>query len=713
MKTIINAGSQIVNNGVQDLSRRGGSVIDDSVPQHCPKSFTFAQRGHGTAFGGIAELQAFFGIDTFNGESKFFTHQTAFAEMFGANGNKQMLTRVYPDDIGPKANALLSMEVLSVPIPNYKRMSDGSIVLDPDTEEPVVDPTTPTVIGIKTRFLYSVDKGVDGFETGSRGIKAGILTEGGATSVIFPIADVPAMFNGSAYNNSGLVIASIPEKNKDSRTVSEMKSLIYNLQYVTRADERSSHVVTATKTGGMFSPFTLNGSKNPSTKKVMSVENAMKNWYNITDTKYPIIYNEFEDIYLYKDSIEAILNIIINNEKSFISATPKAWNDNIVKDTLGWFDYTTDNQEELVANEKYLTNLFTGHSSKGVRYFTVEMIKDGLNLNPDYKLVTFGSNSPIWLSNGTDGTLTEEKFEDAVALEINKYLNPNSNVQDTATNVETHLWDSGFNTKIKDIIPYFAAVRKNTMWHLATYVDNKNKPMTLEEDYDMATYLAVKAAVFPESEYYGTKACRGTITIGSGIAKVSSYTKRLPQTYEVANKVSAYMGAANGIWKKGGDFSTGEKNVVENMTDIYPVEIPQNMKELLWDAQVNWSQSMNRRTFFYPAIQTIYPYDDSILNSFFNMAIICDLQTVADKVWRLNTGNYRDPKAVFKKKVEDDFSKDAYPDKYDNAVPDIVPELVFTEEDDARGYSWTLNVSIYGNVAKTVQSVAVFAYRAE
>lgn len=707
-KTIINAGSQVVNNGVLDLSRRGGTVIDDNVPQHCPKSFTFAQRGHGTIFGGIAEIQAFLGTETFNGESKFFNHQTSFIELFGTNGNKQMVTKVYPDDIGPKANALLSLEVLQVTVPNYKRQSDGSIVLDPDTEEPVLDPTTPSIPGTKMRWLLSVDTDPLGFETGSRGI-----TTGQNESTIFPIGDIPAMFKGSDYNNSGFIISSIPEKNKDARTVREMKSLIYNLQYVRRVNERSSHTVTPSKSGGLSSPFTLNGTKHPATKKVMSVENAMKNYYNLTETKYPISYNEFEDIYLYKDNIDAILTLIINNEKDYITAVPKVWNDNIAKDTLSWFDYTTDKAETLINDEKYLTNLFTGHSSKGVKYFTVEMMKDSVDLDLQYKLITFGNNSPIWLANGTDGTLTEEKFEDAVALEINKYLNPNSNVQDTAVNVETHLWDSGFNTKIKDIMPYFAAVRKNTMWHLATYIDNKNKPMTLEEDYDMATYLAVKAAVFPESEYYGTKACRGTITIGSGMAKTSSYTRRLPQTYEIANKVSGYMGAANGEWKKGGDFSTGEKNIVESMTDIYPVEIPNNMKEMLWDAQVNWSQSMNRRTFFYPAIQTIYPYDDSILNSFFNMAIICNLQTVADKVWRLNTGNYRDPKAVFKKKVEDDFKKDAYPEKYDNAVPSIVPDLVFTEEDDARGYSWTLNVSIYGNVAKTVQSVAVFAYRAE
>ena len=51
--------------------------------------------------------------------------------------------------------------------------------------------------------------------------------------------------------------------------------------------------------------------------------------------------------------------------------------------------------------------------------------------------------------------------------------------------------------------------------------------------------------------------------------------------------------------------------------------------------------------------------------------------------------------------------------RFDNRVAAIVPDVVFTEEDEIRGYSWTLNVSIYANVAKTVQTVAIFAYRAE
>ena len=706
-KTIINAGSQIVNLGVKDNSRVGTLPLLDPAPQHLPKSFIFAQRGDGTAFGGIAELQSYFGTASFDGKREYINHQTAFVELFGQNGNAQMVKRVYPSDIGHRANVTISLEVFNTEIANYKRNSDGSIVTNPSTDEPVLDDLTPAVTGKKARFLVS--KVDEELETGSRSKTSGTL---GSGSTIIPICDVVANFKGKDYNNSGFIFSMISEKNKDTNLVDRMKSLMYNLQIVRRADEKSSFTAKENLFGAIASGFTLNGAEHPFLKKVLDITNAKQTWENTEDRRYDIVYNEFEDIYFYNDNIQEFLESFMENEKEFISSIPQSWNDNETAATLEWFDYLTDDENELLNNELYLTNFFTGASSKGVKYFTLEMVADSSDItNPNVKLVTFGTNSPIWLTGGTDGTMSEEEFEKAVEIELNKYLNPNSNVHDTAINVETYFYDSGFTTKIKDIIPYFSAVRKNTSFHLSTYIDNYRRKMTTEEEYDMSVYLAIKAAVFPESEYYATKAFRGTINIGSGKARTSSYKHRLPTTYDLAGKASAYMGAANGAWKAGFDYSEGEKNIIDSMVDVTPEFIPENLKVMLWDVQVNWPQPANRRQSFWPAVQTIYPYDDSVLNGFFTMATILHLNTIADKTWRKFSGNSRDSKEVLRDRIIK-FYNEQVADKFDNSVSDIVPDVVFTEEDEIRGYSWTLNVSIYANVAKTVQTVAIFAYRA-
>ena len=159
------------------------------------------------------------------------------------------------------------------------------------------------------------------------------------------------------------------------------------------------------------------------------------------------------------------------------------------------------------------------------------------------------------------------------------------------------------------------------------------------------------------------------------------------------------------------DFSMGGDNAIIVLKDLTPKVIPNNVKEMLWDSQANWSQATTRKTYFFPAIQTVYPYDDSVLNSYFNIWIILDLQTIADKTWRKFTGNYRDTKAELSKKIVDYF-KEQTAGKYDG-FDSIIPEVQFTDEDNQRGYSWTLIVSIYSNVSRTVQTNAVFAYRAE
>jgi hypothetical protein len=145
---------------------------------------------------------------------------------------------------------------------------------------------------------------------------------------------VPALFKGKDYDNSGFIFSMISDKNKDTNLVDKMKSLLYNLQYVRRADSKSSAVLTPNIFGGVASPFTLNGAEHPFLRKTLDITNAKQAWENTEDRRYEIIYNEFEDIYFYNENIEDVLTKIMNNEKDFISATPRAWEDNEVYDNF-------------------------------------------------------------------------------------------------------------------------------------------------------------------------------------------------------------------------------------------------------------------------------------------------------------------------------------------------------------------------------------------
>lgn len=707
---IRNAGSQMIQRGTKDNSRGEAVELSDLVPQHCPLVFTWGQKGTlDRVLGGSAEHILEYGAETFNSAGKFYNHQTAYAELFGISGNRKLMQRLVPDDIGPKANIRIYADILEIPIANYLRNSDGSIATDPDTDEQLIDIANPSFPGIRVRYIGETINSE--MVTGNGTIKAGTMSAGVQTSNMYPIMDIPAKFLGEYYNNRGFIIESIVAKDKDTDLVSKLKSLLFRLYYVGRDNAKSSAVLKENKFGSVYSQFTFNAATDPATKKIYSLQNASDTWANEKDLRYPINYNEFEEFYLYEDNIEAILTKIMNNEKAHITLTPKVWNNNVAAATFNWFDFLSTDAVELVEEQKYLCNFLTGHSSKGVKYFTVEFDKSYTDLDVGQTPISFSSNTPIWLNGGSDGTLSAENFEEAVRKEMEKYLDYNSDVMDTAVNVETVIYDSGFEMVTKETLPYFTAVRKNTFVSLATYVDSKNRPLTNEEEYESAALLAIKASIFPESEFYATKACRSMLTIGSGISTMVSYKKRLPQNFDIAYKTAAYMGAADGKWVPGYDFSMGGDNQVESLTDLYPRQIGNNLKEMLWDVNANWSQASTRKSYFFPALQTIYPYDDSVLNSYFTIWIIMRLQTVADRCWRKFSGNYRDSKAELAQKIKDYFNEQisgAF-DGFDT----IVPEVQFTEEDTNRGYSWTLIISIYSNVARTVQTSAVFAYRRE
>ncbi len=708
--SIANAGSQQLKLGIKDNSRRGTVERSDAVPQHCPLVFSWAQKGPtDRELGGASDFIPLYGDETFKGASKYATHQTPFAQLFHNTANRYLFKRLVPPDVGPKANVRIFIDVLQKDVKNYKRKSDGSIATDPDTDEPIIDSTTPTVPGVELRFLSKVITA--GMVVGDGKIESGTMTDNSKRSNMYPFMDVPAKFLGEVYNNSGFIVESILNKDKDSILVNKLKSLLYRLYYVTRPDAKSSHTLEENIFGSVYSTFTLNNAISPDTKKEYSLQNASNTWENETDTEYDKIYNEFEEMYLYEDNVDLLTRMFMENEKTFISVTPELWHDNVSAATFNWFDFLSEDDTVLVEEERFLMNILTGKSSKGVKYFTVEFNTTSTGITAGLSPISFGIDTPVWLGGASDGTLSAANFETAVQKEMNAYLNYNSTVMDTAVNVETVIYDSGFDFATKEKLAYFIGLRKNTFVSWCTHVASFGRRLTTEEEYEHAAILAIKASVFPESEFYATKACRAAIFIGSGYTDYVDYKKLLPQSFDIAYKTSSYMGAADGKWVEGYDFSMGGDNEIIVLKDLTPKEIPNNVKEMLWDSQANWSQATTRSIYFFPALQTIYPYDDSVLNSYFNIWIILHLQTIADKTWRKFTGNYKSTKAELAKMIVD-YYKEKVAGKFDG-FDNIVAEVQFTDEDNIRGYSWTLIVSVYSNVARTVQTNAVFAYRAE
>ena len=676
----------------------------------------FAKKGPLTpVIGNGAQHLLLYGSDTFEKTSKYYNHATRFAVGILGQANNCMIQRVVPDDAGPEANMVIYIDVLADDIPNYKRNSDGSYVLDPTTGDPVVDDDNPTVTGYRVKYIKKFF--TDGADLGTRTMLPGTMqktdSDGNvvATSNMYPILELKAKYKGEYYNNIGIAIESLASEDIDTRITTATKSLPYKLALYNRKDSKSKPELFKSLYGEKSVMFTLKRNAiNPLTDAIFDMEFVFdNNWYNETNRTLSLRYEEYEGLYVYDSNIETVLKMFMANEKSYISSTPATWEDGNEASTLSWFDFTTDDQTEL-DNEFLLFNLFTGKSSKNVNYFTWILDNSTPNLHENESEIRLTKNTPVFLSGGSDGTINNINYETLVVREMKKYLDPDSEVQDTAINVESVLYDSGFTLDTKKELANFIGVRKDTAVVLSTHdASLGTKYLPLSDERAIAVALKTRLQMMPESDYFGTGVARALIVAGTGLMADGSSKDRIPLSYEIAIKSARYMGAGNGKWNAAYMFDRAPGNIIEKLKDIQPSFIPAGVKPALWSAGMVWAQPYDRRSFHFAGIQTVYENDTSVLNSWPTVMAICTLTKIAHQAWRNFTGESDLTEGELADAVVS-FVNEAVKDKFAGRFI-IIPEVEFTEADELRGYSWRLITKIGANNMKTVMVHITESYR--
>jgi hypothetical protein len=314
----------------------------------------------------------------------------------------------------------------------------------------------------------------------------------------------------------------------------------------------------------------------------------------------------------------------------------------------------------------------------------------------------------IMAAGSSDGTMSELLFNGLVQNAVAAYIDPNNPVMDIAVNVESILYDSGFNLQTKQALCNFVGVRKDTFVVLSTF-DISQPVLTQAEEMSVAITLRTRLQMFPESDYFGTPVMRGMIMGYSGILLNSTYTGPLPLTAEVAIKASRYMGAGNGIWKSGYNFDGAPGSVLDYMVNPSISWLPATVRNKAWSAGLNWVQSFDRSSVFFPALKTVYDDDTSVLNSFFTAMAVAQLNKVAHAAWRQFSGVSHLTNVQLASKVND-FVNANTQGRFDNRFV-IIPAAFFTDQDVANGFSWTLPIKLYASNMETVMTTYVQAYR--
>ena len=536
------AAPMVISRGINDLSTTAPIVEDPGLPSHCPKVYIYSAWGPSdkpVLCAPSMRLQVY-GSDSFdplNGDG-YYNHQSMLSNILAEQANAHMIERILPADAGPRANLLLSLEVVSGTIPVYKRDADGFYVLDANTGMPVQDTANHdgtgaalTTTGQVGRWVVSTvsNRNNEG-NFGAAMTSAGTLTLGGQQSVSYPMIELRSTCYGKRGNNAGIRLSAptaLSNTPVNASWVSSVKAYPYRLTVVRRPDVYTSASPVSTLTGAQYLEFvTKQGAVDPlNTTQGITLQDQLSGAYNNTsDLTNPIVYGDFNDVHVYSANWATVQALIAGTEH-------------------------TQTDSELFANPTAfdLVNLLTATNSSGVPYHTYQI---------DTNSIMFSDTTTIYAQSGADGTMSATNFDSAVSVSATRYADEYDPYQDSALYPESVIYDTGFGLTAKKALLNFIAVRKDTSVVLCTHIDGAT-PLTAAQEYSTGQVLKSYAAMFAESDYYGTSTRRAAVVGLSGRVVGRPWrNQRASLVYEMARITARCMGASNGFWKSQYVFDT-------------------------------------------------------------------------------------------------------------------------------------------------------------
>lgn len=682
MINIRNAAPRSILKGFKDESGRAPVVEPEQLPSHLAHTFIFAERGSLLPQLVVGDsLTTTYGAKSFDYRSKYANHQTVLVNTINGEGNSQLVQRLVPAD-AKTATLVLWLDVVEDDVPQFERNTDGSFKLSQLGER---IPVATIVPGHRARWAVEVmpaDKTL-----GELVAKVGSLTsvKDGGQSQMHPIHAFTVASPGEYGNLVGIRLSAPTTASAapiDDTTAEEAKAYMYRFALVERPDAFSTPNVKETIQGEQTVDFAYKpGVINTRTDKLVSADDILlQSWNAPAINGIPATVGVINEHHIYHENIATLLAQFQALEADF--------------------DLITD-----AAEDTHLFNFVGGTSINNVPYYSY--VVEG----PASGGVLLTESSSHYAKGGADGTLDFATFDDLVGNATANYGDlAGFDFLDSAIYPQSCIYDTGFTLPTKKKLLTVLGRRKDMYVVLSTQ-DVSVKQNSPSDESSIAVALRTAARMYPESEIYGTPVCRGIVIGHSGYLINSQWTKLTPLTIEFAAKSARYMGAGNGIWKSASSFSISPANQVTMFRDVNASFKKADVRSQDWDNGLVWVQNYDRRSLFFPAFQTVYDDDSSILNSFFNMAIAVELEKVAERAWRDLTGiDSLTPEQFIARSNR--IISEAVAGRFDGRVV-IEVDTFLTAADTQRGYSWSCNIIMYGNNMMTVGSFTIVARRRE
>lgn len=641
-------------------------------PIHKPLVFGFSPRGREDEAYPLAgdNLLSMVGRQVLDSKGPYATFNTPYLQMFNENANEVMFQRVMPDD-ATTATHRMCAEYWTGKTPIYQRNPlNGEIQYD-ENGDPL---TKGEMDGVFIAFRQVPINETNGLFRAGR-------ESNGVNGKLIPLFDIKGPWRGVEANGFGYRLASLHPKSDvpvDESYTDDVGARVYSLEFMETLPNVTTPVNWPTLKGQTTARFSfMPGAHHSGLRQDLDFADVVPAAWRRTVPDIGMLPEDgpFEEFYLYESNIEMLTELVYGK----ISNPPRS---------------------------PYLVDIFGGVDTSGNPY-------DGLVVNPTSATgtSTFSSKHTHFLEGGSDGKMNNDVYDELVRRELSLF--PYSGKVKYANELKYDLgcfWDSGFSFATKEAITNLIGRSRNTFIFLVCQQYNQD-PLDLDGEESAKIALNEMCAALPESTEFGTPVARAIIMGQHGIIRNSSYKKRVPANYSLANLFSKYMGSGEGVCKPEYRFGRGRETVIEDLTDIsLPYKHP-SVYATDWDVGLIAIRSYDYYRSFIPATCSVYPNERSVLKNGVFSFLMTYVFRVSDKVWADASGEFRMTREEYADDISADITK-RLAGKLDD-IADITPHAYFTAEDIANGNSITIDIKAEGNVMKTLHNTSIRVYRRE
>lgn len=536
----------------------------------------------------------YFGDATFDTYGPYFRREQVFLQGAVFPNQACFCVRLADPDAEAATFVLEAHVTEGVEIQQYERDANGGYVYDSQSRPiPKLDGSNNPIKepGVTIRHVVRPMASTEKLTT----IQPKTVEAGGVTTVIYPLAAGIYTSVGDAGNRAGFrfyydLLA------QDEDVLEATKSLIFSFSAYEKPYDSDIAAVLRDRYQNSVVSFVMKPDQvDKRSSRRISAKDILKNNYVTTGVGNTQVSSLPFSIHFYADNFKIIGELV------------KTYETNSADITDGW-----------------MADILSCVDQNGNPYHHTVLDISG----SDYALMS--EISTHYFSGGDDGDLTDEKFEELYRQFLSMDLIPE--VQDYARYPITHLYDVGYSFDTKMAAAKWMANHDHSKYVWACQDDGDL--FTMEQAVSAGQAIRTRAAMTPESEFWGTGACRGDIFAQSDYLNDSTVNFPIPATYWICMKRSMYH---NTTYIKGEPKGEGNHEVTIFQGSGWVPYTP-GQKQLLWENGLNYYEVKNMVEFFYADLRSIYKEDSSLLSNVMFTDVVVYSKYITDKIWAKYAG---------------------------------------------------------------------------